>query len=135
MDRVEVVGLVREYLQGLAESPIGEVFRSLFRRASATPAPDPAALVEPDGRALELEADVEYLQARLDAKAGGSSTADGRVGQELKQDPLLAAVDLANQARFLRTGTGVCVGCSHPGDIFHRNEAPGHEVRPHEPVR
>jgi hypothetical protein len=136
LDHVEVVGLVRAYLQGLAESPIGDVFRSWLRRATGTPAPDPAAtLLEPDARMLEVEADLEYLQARLDAKAGGSITADTRVGQEQKQDPLLAAVDLANQARFLRTGTGVCAGCSRPGDLLHRNEAPGHEVRPHEIVR
>jgi hypothetical protein len=140
MDRIEVFGLVRSYLQGLAESPIGEVFRNWTRRAagdsgsSAGPAPDAVSLVEPNARLLAIEASLQFLQTRLDTKAGASSTADNRVQQELQQDPLLAAVDLANQTRFLRTGTGVCAGCSHPGDIHNRFEEPGHEVRPREPV-
>ena len=140
MDRFEVFGLIRSYLQGLAESPIGEAFRTWTRRAAgdsgtpAGPAPDAVALVEPNAHLLAIEASLQYLQTRLDTKAGVSSTADSRVQQELQQDPLLAAVDLANQTRFLQTGTGVCAGCSHPGDIHNKFEEPGHEVRPREPV-
>jgi hypothetical protein len=141
MDRVEVVGLIRGYLEGLAESPIGEAFRAWTRRAAADaatpagPAPDAVRLVEPDPHQLALEASIQYLQTRMTANAGTSTTADNRVKQELAQDPLLAAVDLANQTRFLRTGSGVCAGCSHPGDLFHQFEEPGHEIRPREPIR
>jgi hypothetical protein len=141
MDRLEVVGLVRDYLQGLAESPIGEIFRTWTRRAAggtgtpADPALDAAALVEPNAQLLELEASLEYLQTRLDTKAGASTTADKRVQQERQQDPLLAAVDLANQTRFLRTGTGVCAGCSRPGERHGGPEEPGREIRPREPIK
>jgi hypothetical protein len=84
---------------------------------------------------LEFEAGRQYLQTRLDTKAGASTTADKRVQQEMQQDELLAAVDLANQTRFLRTGTGVCAGCTRPGDLYRRPEAPAREIRPREPIR
>jgi hypothetical protein len=79
---------------------------------------------------------MQYLKTKLDTKAGASAVADKRVLDERGQDPLLAAVDLANQTRFLHTGTGVCVGCTHPGDLFRRPEGSGREVRPRErPIR
>jgi hypothetical protein len=140
IDRVEVVGLIRGYLQGLAESPIGEVFRAWTRRAAggtgtaAEPALDAVALIEPNALQLEIESSMEYLQTTLDTDAGVSASADQRVQQERQQDPLLAAVDLANQTRFLRAGAGVCAGCSQPGDLYRPPEEPD-EIRPPEPIK
>ncbi|GAA5191445.1 hypothetical protein GCM10023322_48850 [Rugosimonospora acidiphila] len=136
IDRFEVVGLVRGYLEGLAESPIGEAFQRWTQLAAGGTDPpagsttDATALVEPNAQLLEFQASLLYFQTRLDTKAGASTTADDRVRQETQQNPLLAAVDMANQTRFLRTGAGVCVGCNHPGDLYHRFEDPGLEVRP-----
>jgi hypothetical protein len=143
MDSSEVIGLVREYLRGLAESSIGTMFRSWAQRAArdgdagAGPAPDAAALVEPNARQVEIEARLQYLRIKLDAKAGTSTEADQRVDQEERQDPMLAAVDLANQIRYLRTGSGVCAACVHPGGLYEHTyeNRPDVRIEPHEPIR
>ncbi len=116
-----VIGLVREYLDGLAESGLSDVFLSWTRRALSSTPPDqppPAArLVEPDEHALQQAAD-NQLATELHSVGvqPGTDPAQARYDRE---SPVAAAVDLADHTRSLQRGTVHCAGCVHfvePGE-------------------
>ena len=116
----EVVQIVREYLGGLVEeSPLKDVFAAWTeRRAGAPEPPDAGTLVDPDPARLAAEA--SYTQFKAAAKDHFAVT----LPSTTRESPVDAAVDLANQARYLSEGgAGPCAGCSpvesHDDEPFH----------------
>lgn len=105
----EVVQIVREYLSGLIEeSPLKDVFAAWTERLTgAHRPPDAESLVVP--RPVELETEALLARIREDEKDHFAATLPG-TGRESAVD---AAVDLANQVRYLSEGgTGPCAGCA-----------------------
>jgi hypothetical protein len=118
----EVIQIVREYLSGLVEeSPLKDVFAAWTGRlAGAVRPPDAAALVVPEPEKLVTEA--LFAQFKAEEKDHFTATLPS-TGHESAVD---AAVDLANQARYLSAGgSGPCAGCA-------RFEP--HDDHVHEPV-
>ncbi len=122
-----VVGLVREYLDGLAESGLSNVFLSWTDRArsGADPAEPPTAVrvVEPDPLALRTAADFQLTEELVSSGIEpGSDPAQSRADH---RSPIAAAVALADHTRGLQSGTVQCTGCSHfpePGGGEHGEE-------------
>ena len=116
----EVVQVVREYLSGLVEeSPLKDVFAAWTERlAGAVRPPDAETLVVPEPEKLVTEA----LLAQLKAEENDhfATTLPGTA----HEGALDAAVDLANQARYLSEGgAGPCAGCAR----FEPHDEPVHE--------
>lgn len=61
----EVVGIVREYLDGLAESPLGEVFLAWTQRLLPGRPPSATLIVEPDPERLNNAAQTQLFVERL----------------------------------------------------------------------
>jgi hypothetical protein len=149
LDASQVVQIVREYLSGLVEgSRVKDVFAAWARqfagRGTAPPpaetAVPPAAdkLVVPDPPRLELATLVVLLRVRLTVELANPFSGDRAEQRTLSESAADAAVDLANEARYLQEGTGPCVDCPRPlrpGD--EPFERPGeHPEEPHDvPVR
>jgi hypothetical protein len=115
----EVVQIVREYLSGLIEdSPLKDVFAGWTERlAGALRPPDAGTLVVP--QPVELETEALLTQVR-EAEKGHFVATLPSTEHESAVD---AAVDLANQTRYLSEGgTGPCAGCIH----FEPHDEPGH---------
>jgi hypothetical protein len=118
----EVVQIVREYLGGLIEeSPLKDVFAAWTERlAGAVRPPDAGTLVVPQPLKLETQALLTQLN---EAEKDHFATTLPSTGHESAVD---AAVDLANQARYLSEGgTGPCAGCT---------PVESHDEPVHEPV-
>jgi hypothetical protein len=116
----EVVQVVREYLSGLVEeSPLKDVFAAWTERlAGAVRPPDAETLVVPEPEKLATEA----LLAQFKAEENDhfATTLPGTA----HEGALEAAVDLANQARYLSEGgSGPCAGCAP----FEPRDEPVHE--------
>ena len=133
-----VIGLVRAYLDGLAESGLRTVFlrwtdRALPGSASDEPSaaaepPAAARLVEPEPRALQVAADAQLTDELL--SAGVEFGTDPAQARDNRESPLAAAVDLAIHTRGLQQGTVRCTDCVHfvePGEGGgeHGGEEPG----------
>ncbi|MFI0900063.1 hypothetical protein [Streptomyces sp. NPDC020983] len=116
-----VVELVREYLDGLAEGGLGDLFLSWIRPALSRSAPEPPPsgdrLVEPDAAALRQAADYRLSDAlRAAGILPGTDPEQARYDGE---PPVAAAVDLAARARDVEHGTARCGACVHfhePGE-------------------
>jgi hypothetical protein len=118
----EVVQIVREYLGGLIEeSPLKDVFAAWTERlAEAVRPPDAGTLVVPQPLKLETQALLTQLN---EAEKDHFATTLPGTEHESAVD---AAVDLANQARYLSEGgTGPCAGCT---------PVESHDEPLHEPV-
>jgi len=149
----EIVGLIREYLSGLVEgSRLKNVFTAWVQRRAeaATPAPGggaapgggpasggaglPAAdkMVLPDPPRLEIAAFAALIRVRLTVMVADPLASDRAEHRTQSESPLDAAVDLANEARFLQEDTGPCTGCPQP---LKPGEEPfeGHDEHPVEP--
>ncbi len=116
-----VIGLVREYLDGLAESALHNVFLSWTERAvsRAEPPEPPAAtrIVEPDPRSLRRAADFQLTDELL--STGNEPGTDPAQARSDRESPITAAVDLVNHTRGLQLGIIPCTGCFHfpePGE-------------------
>ncbi|MET7543499.1 hypothetical protein [Streptomyces sp. NPDC005507] len=100
-----VIGLVREYLDGLAESGLSTVFLRWTDRDLPGPAPEqpPAAaeVVEPEPHALQAAAD-DQLSDELSTQSVITDPEQDRADREA---PIAAAVDLAARTRGLQQGT------------------------------
>jgi hypothetical protein len=123
----EVLQIVREYLGGLVEeSPLKDVFAAWTGRlAGARRPPDAETLVVPEP--LRLETEAAYAQFEAAGKDDFAVTMPSTVNE----DPVDAAVDLVNQARYLsEDGTGPCAGCA---PVESRDE-PFHEPVEDHPV-
>ena len=118
----EVVQIVREYLSGLVEeSPLKDVFAAWTERlAHARRPPDAQTLVIPDP--LKLETEAAYTQFKEDEKDHFATL----LPSTARESPVDAAVDLANQARYLSEGSaGPCAGCT---------PVESHDEPVHEPI-
>ncbi|MEU0159577.1 hypothetical protein ABZ154_12230 [Streptomyces sp. NPDC006261] len=103
--------LVKEYLGGLAEDgPVKKIFHR-WAEGSGRPPPDGRRLVRIDVRRLTAVA-YERTAAAVDRADAGLLTFYARfgVGITTGDASLIPAVDLANQHRYLREGTGHCTG-------------------------
>lgn len=123
----EVVQIVREYLGGLIEeSPLKDTFAAWTARlAGALRPPDAETLVVPEPPRLEAEA----LMTRF--KAEEKDHFATTMPSTAHESPLDAAVDLANQTRYLSDGgSGPCAGCTHIE--FH--DEPVHEPFEDHPI-
>jgi hypothetical protein len=119
----EVLEIVREYLTGLIEeSPIKDWFASWAERLGGAEAPpDAETLVVPDPAKLKNAAYTalsdEFTEAGLadvfSASVNGNAAfvGDPALATALGESPLNAAVDLANQGRYLEQNSGSCAGC------------------------
>ena len=132
LGNTEVVQVIKEYLSGLIEnSPVKDVFAAWAGRIAGGHPPGPAAgLVIPDPERLKDAA----AAAASSEVAARPVTDPGAVGRFLGETAVVAAVDLANQVRYLQEGDGPCHGCARPEPPADRR-GPGpedHPVRPPE---
>jgi hypothetical protein len=107
--RNEVVQIVREYLSGLIEeSPLKDVFAAWTARLTgALRPPEAGRLVVP--QPLELETEALFTRIREAEKDHFATT----MPSTEHENAVDAAVDLANQARYLSEGgAGPCAGCA-----------------------
>lgn len=134
--RADLPEVLQEYLAGLLEdSRLKDYLARWVDRygssgAVAAPVTD---LVVPDPGQLE-DAAASALEVRLRASppADPKTLAD-RLASIRRGDPAVAAVDLANQARFLDEGTGPCTGCVESEQTRQRGVSP--EERPPVPKK
>ena len=132
LGNTEVVQVIKEYLSGLIEnSPVKDVFAAWAGRIAGGHAPGPpAGLVIPDPERLKDAA----AAAASSEVAARPVTDPGAVRRFLAETAMVAAVDLANQVRYLQEGDGPCHGCARPEAPADRR-GPGpedHPVRPPE---
>jgi hypothetical protein len=112
LGHAEVLSIVHEYVNGLAESPLGEIFLDWTKRALNKLQPDkpPAAadVVEPDPTGLAFATEL--------------APSPGPPAAEIK-----AAVSAENQAVTLEQQQAQCPDCGLS------NDEPGHDEPAHEP--
>ncbi|MFI7288476.1 hypothetical protein ACIBRY_17755 [Streptomyces anulatus] len=111
----QAVQLVKEYLGGLVEDgPVKTVFLR-WGEGIGRPPPEGGRLVRIDVRRLTAVA-YERTAAAVQRADAGLLTFYGRFGIGIPAEgtSLTPAVDLANQHRYLRQGTGPCTGCAVP---------------------
>lgn len=111
----QAVQLVKEYLGGLVEDgPVKTVFHR-WGEGIGQPPPEGGRLVRIDVRRLTAVA-YERTAAAVERADAGLLTFYGRfgIGVPAEDSSLAPAVDLANQHRYLRQGTGPCTGCAAP---------------------
>jgi hypothetical protein len=131
----EVAGILTEYLSGLVESgPLSETFAAWARKLAGRTAPPAAGqLVVPDPDRLEDAALLVLIRVRFRVPVADPLAARQADQRTLREPAAAAAVDLANQARFLAEGgAGPCAGCARP---LRPGEEPGegHDDHPVEP--
>jgi hypothetical protein len=126
----EVVQVVREYLAGLVEdSPLKNAFAAWIERLPGSkPPPDAEAAVIPAPERLAQAATAE-LSAAFSAAGDEDPVTDPldtdpALSTAQAEDPLDAAVDIINQARYAQDQTGPCADCAVPGND---NNQPGEE--------
>jgi hypothetical protein len=123
----EIAQVIKEYLSSLVEeSPLTDVFAAWAGRI--------AGRDEPPGAAEAVVPD----PARL--KDAALAAADREVARTPVTDPaavsrLAAAVDLANQVRYLQEGNGPCEGCTRPEPPAERRGPDDHPFEPPEFIR
>ncbi|MCL8016186.1 hypothetical protein [Streptomyces sp. AS02] len=108
----QAVQLVKEYLGGLVEDgPVKKIFHQ-WGEGIGQPPPDGGRLVRIDVRRLTTVA-YDRTRAAVERADAGLLAFYGRFGIGIPTDDtsLTPAIDLANQHRYLRQGTGPCTGC------------------------
>jgi hypothetical protein len=129
----EVVQVVREYLAGLVEdSTLKNRFAAWIERLpGAKPPPDAETEVIPVAERLEQAATAElsaqFTAAGDDDPVTDPSETDPALSKAQAENPLNAAVDIINQARYAQDQSGQCVGCVAPG---HDDDNPPGEQPP-----
>jgi hypothetical protein len=115
----ELAGMVREYLDGIAESPLGETFLNWTKRGLARVAPPTAAqVVEPDPLALKQASDAQLSTEMI----ANGSLIGADLGQAGREPPLQGAVDMAKKTVELRQQHAACPSCGgfhEPIEIEH----------------
>lgn len=118
----EIVQVVRAYLAGLIEeSPLKDTFAAWIERLPGSHRPpDPEAEVFPAPERLEQAAtaqlSAEFSAAGDDDPVTDPFVTDQALGKARAEDPLDAAVDTVNQARYAQDQSGTCTGCAVPGN-------------------
>ncbi|MEE1742786.1 hypothetical protein PUR49_40615 [Streptomyces sp. BE147] len=108
----QAVQLLKEYLGGLVEDgPVKKVFHQ-YGEGIGRPPPDGGRLVRIDVRRLTAVA-YDRTRAAVERADAGLLVFYGRfgIGIPAEDTSLTPVVDLANQHRYLRQGTGPCTGC------------------------
>ncbi|MFH9609400.1 hypothetical protein [Streptomyces sp. NPDC017448] len=111
----QAVQLVKEYLGGLVEDgPVKTAFHR-WGEGVGRPPPEGGRLVRIDVHRLTSVA-YERTAAAVERADAGLLTFYGRfgVGVPAEDASVTRAVELANQHRYLRQGTGPCTGCAAP---------------------
>lgn len=134
----EIIQVIREYLSGLAEnSPLKDVFAAWAERLIGdTTLPRADTMVVPDPEQLESAALAALAQEQARVQLD-PSTPDLVQIRTQTESPTDAAVDLANEARYLDEDTGPCDGCAQPlphGDEPYHQGPGDHPVEPVEPL-
>jgi hypothetical protein len=134
----EILQVVKEYLSGVVESsPLKEVFAAWARRAVADAVPPADQMVVPDPRRIRIAAEVMLIEVHLKVRVADPFAPDQARDRTSTEADIAAAVDLANEARFLTERRGPCAGCPRPlrpgEDPFQRPGEPGREERPRPP--
>ncbi len=120
----EVYQVVREFLSALVEnSRVKDVFAAWAERVPGARRPPAAeALVDPDPVRLEKAAAAAFdgVLISLGDAAPGTDPGQGDPAwaRAEREAPLVAALDMVNQARFMVDPTGTCVDCRSALDIF-----------------
>ncbi|HEY1640254.1 MAG TPA: hypothetical protein VGG35_06185 [Streptosporangiaceae bacterium] len=99
--------------------------------------PGPDKLVIPDPPRLEIAALTLLIRVRLTIMVASPLAGDQAERRTMSESPLDAAVDLANEARFLQEDTGPCAGCPQPlrpGDQPFEGHQDEHPAEPHEGI-
>ncbi|MEV5679820.1 hypothetical protein [Streptomyces sp. NPDC052179] len=108
----QAVQLLKEYLGGLVEDgPVKKIFHQ-YGEGIGRPPPDGGRLVRVDVRRLTAVA-YDRTRAAVERADAGLLVFYGRfgIGIPTEDTSLTPAIDLANQHRYLRQGTGPCTGC------------------------
>jgi hypothetical protein len=118
----ELVSVIREYLSGLVEnSPLTDVLARGVGRFTGD------RLVIPDKQRLKAAA-VEQVDREIAARPVDDPEAVARLQDQ--RDPVAAAVDLTNQARYLEEGGGTCDGCAKPEPSDREPGRGGEDFKP-----
>jgi hypothetical protein len=129
----EIAQVIKEYLSSLVEdSPLKDVFAAWAGRiAGRDEPPGAAAAVVPDPARLKDAA----LAAAGREVARTPVTDPAAVSRLAAETGVAAAVDLANQVRYLQEGNGPCEGCTRPEPPADRRGPDDHPFKPPEFVR
>jgi hypothetical protein len=112
LGHTEVVQVISEYLSGLIEnSPLRDVFAAWAGRITGWSQPPPAAeLVIPDPGRLK-----DVAVTALTGELAKTPVTDRAAAERLLGETgIVAAVDIANQIRYLQEDSGPCDGCAQP---------------------
>jgi hypothetical protein len=129
----EIVQVIKEYLSSLIEdSPLKDVFAAWAGRL--------AGHGEPPAAAAAVVPDPERLKDAAVAAAGRELartpvTDPAEIVRLAGEAGLAAAVDLANQVRYLQEGSGPCDGCTRPERPADRRGPEDHPFEPPEFIR
>jgi hypothetical protein len=114
LSRNEVVQLVAEYLSGLVENgSLREVFAAWIGRMVRRPPPDVSDAVVPEPTKLAEAADAA-LDRQLAKTRVVRIDSDDALARLRTETGIDAAVDIANQTRYLQEDSGPCHGCAEP---------------------
>jgi len=129
----EIAQVIKEYLSSLVEnSPLKDVFAAWAGRIAGRDEPPGAAeAVVPDPARLKDAA----LAATGREVARTPVTDPAAVSRLAAETGVAAAVDLANQVRYLQEGNGPCEGCTRPEPPSERRGPDDHPFKPPEFVR
>jgi hypothetical protein len=129
----EIVQVIKEYLSSLIEdSPLKDVFAAWAGRL--------AGHGEPPAAAAAVIPDPERLKDAAVAAAGRELartpvTDPAEIVRLAGEAGVVAAVDLANQVRYLQEGNGPCDGCTRPERPADRRGPEDHPFEPPEFIR
>jgi hypothetical protein len=119
---LEVVGVVREYLNGLAESPLGEVFLAWTQRLLPGRPPSATLVVEPDPERLNNAARAQLFVERI--------TEGGPTVPDLSPSPKDTAALVHSIVTAENTTIGIeqqhieCPDCGRPGEPHIEEHGP-----------
>ncbi len=126
----EIVQVIKEYLSSLIEdSPLKDVFAAWAGRIAGGQDPPAAAeAVVPDPERLK-----EAAVAAAGREVARTPVTDpAEIARLAGQAGVVAAVDLANQVRYLQEGSGPCDGCTRPERPADRRGPEDHPFEPPE---
>ena len=129
----EIAQVIKEYLSSLVEeSPLRDVFAAWAGRIAGRDEPPGAAeAVVPDPARLKDAA----LAAAGREVARTPVTDPAAVSRLAAETGVTAAVDLANQVRYLQEGNGPCEGCTRREPPAERRGPDDHPFEPPEFIR
>ena len=122
---VELLRIVREYLDGLAESPLGKAFLAWFKRLAAQKPLPAAVIVEPDPAAMATAARMDLFETEIDQ--GGGIAPPPRLGTSGEStEAIVADVVGAEQQTEHVQQTHTCPDCTVPEEPGHHDPAEEH---------